>query len=515
MPRARNIPYSGDWPADLVHFQELGTLSENPVSLILEAPLRMLRFILISALTTTSAWATSCGNSSAVKAWWQGADAVFVGNVERVERLVTKGFDGEEYTDAEIVVVRVGEPFKGVQSAQALRVVHSLAAGYPSWNPDQHLLFYIFRDAQGNWTNPICGKTRETQDAVDDLAFLRALPGSALRTRIAGVVSVYDLHGVKRVQGVAGAKITLSAGDTQFHASTNAEGLYEIYDVPAGNYRVDTAPPQGWRIAGSDAVGAYLNREHDSITVPENVSASLNFDAHVDNHIFGHVYDPHRQPMKDVCVHLLPLVPLDNSDDSSAGGCTDAEGAFELRDMPAGEYWLVSNRSNIPTGSHPFPATYYPGVAQKQQASLIRIGFGETLHNIDLKLPSIVDRSAIKGRVVFQDGVPAAGEYVIFSTGDFHGEVATTDADGRFEMQLLAGERGTLSARFEYNRVDETCAAYDKLMEEEHLWLTLYSNKTLLTTKKEGATFELTFPYPSCEAHIKTQNTRLVTSPRR
>src|SRR5262249_14594527 len=93
-----------------------------------------------------------------------------------------------------------------------------------------------------------------------------------------------------------------------------------------------------------------------------------------------------------------------------------------------------------PSNEQPYPRTFYPGVADRSQATIVEIGLGEKLENIDIRLPAEVTKYQIHGFVTWPDGSLAKGVDVYLEDINYPGWCVNgcngkTDAAGRFELE--------------------------------------------------------------------------------
>ena len=87
------------------------------------------------------------------------------------------------------------------------------------------------------------------------------------------------------------------------------------------------------------------------------------------------------------------------------GSFTSGAGRFAIQRLPPGDYLLVVNINNPP---QLFPPTYFPGVQQREKATVIHVESGQQLTDFELRLPPPLLRRTITGRVVLSNGKPAA-----------------------------------------------------------------------------------------------------------
>ena len=216
------------------------------------------------------------------------------------------------------------------------------------------------------------------------MRFLRALPQSATRNRLAGVVSLD--YGSRRLSQV---RVHLRSEKYARDLVTDSEGLYEVYDLPASTYRVSIDTPEGLRILfpivadGDMRRNIFSDLEAKSVEIRFDLSttADISFLLVEDNQISGRVLDSNGNPLKDICVHLVPA----GSDPSSATSrsrvfdCSEPGGSYVLKDMPAGRYELVADRNQR--------FVYYPGTLERTGSAIVSIGTGERKTGFDIRIP--------------------------------------------------------------------------------------------------------------------------------
>jgi hypothetical protein len=130
---------------------------------------------------------------------------------------------------------------------------------------------------------------------------------------------------------------------------------------------------------------------------------------------------------------------------------TDADGYFEFKPVPPGDYWLGYHLLNSPLQEgQPYARTYLPGVNAKALATIINVKEGDVLSDLTLQLPPPLTQRVVSGVVVWSDGQPAPGASVYLSLME-EGEMSSfssvlTDENGRFTLHLYQGLQYKASA---------------------------------------------------------------------
>ena len=176
----------------------------------------------------------------------------------------------EEFDRADLVViakaVSIWKPFIGMQSA--IMVVEKVYKGnigvgdelefnqtapsdctYRFFEKDigNQYLFYLRKPTKENplYNAGVCGRHKDIREAVDDLLYLDNLDRVSGKNRISGTLRV----GTGESVSLAGRKIKILQNDKVWEIATNKEGVYEIYDLPAGEYLIEPEIPEGWKIS--------------------------------------------------------------------------------------------------------------------------------------------------------------------------------------------------------------------------------------------------------------------------
>jgi hypothetical protein len=200
----------------------------------------MHRIAILTLLAASQAVGCVCATFVTPKAEWQRSSLVFVGQVEAS----TPEFDANNRFRPQRAIVRVEEAFKGVEKDQLIQIDQTGSDCELKYSRGSRRLLYLSVQQGGLWRSPGCGRSNDPDSASDDLRFLRALPSSAERTRISGQVI---LSGEPK-RPFSGVTVTLRQGSgPSTTAVTDAEGVFEVYDLPQGPYQVSVNVPKGFK----------------------------------------------------------------------------------------------------------------------------------------------------------------------------------------------------------------------------------------------------------------------------
>ena len=356
--------------------------------------------LIILLFSPDSTLACSCGGTPTTCGSYEVAEAVLIGTVMRVENKVAKDGNGREYITGQTAYVQVDETFKGVKSPEMIFRSNGTSCD-AAYGAGQRWLFYAYHSEEDNtWSTMPCDRSTQLAWAADDLLYLRALPRSSQKTRIAGRLLNRDytpLIGVK-------VKLTGADGFLTREVFSDKNGVYEVYGLPPGKYTVQPETPLNLKLSHSSRsiITNDRSRRAQQVELREKDCAVMNFYYTEDTLVSGRVFGADGQPMPDVCVHL---VYKDNPKDTPyLGDCTDENGRFKIDDVLLGEYLLVANEDGQITSDEPFPTAYYPGVFEKEKATTLTFSSADKFQDFDIHIPSQKPTRLIEGKLLFSDG---------------------------------------------------------------------------------------------------------------
>ena len=328
---------------------------------------------------------------------------------------------------------------------------------------------------------PVSADLQQQRQPARDIR-VPALAGACV---LGGIVTSNDAQ----ARPIRRAMVNVSAGDirAQRMTATDDRGRFVIANLPPGRYTV-TVTKAGWvttiygaRRAGRGPGIAIALTEGQPIT---DLDVKLTPGAVIS----GRVLDENGVPQQNVRPLLLQYRTLAGErvlTQASPGAIsvismmTDDRGEYRMFGLAPGTYYVAASmpigtgrlttteevewaqqRPGAPgaTGAPPpgpmiaYPAMYYPGTSDLQQASPITLGPGEERGGVDLMLQPVTT-ARVAGAVVGPDGQPARGVQIVLNATGARSSVeaarqtATSTPAGTFEFASVIPGRYTLSAR--------------------------------------------------------------------
>lgn len=404
--------------------------------------------LLLLCGSAVEAVACSCIGEQPVCNAFGGSSAVFAGRVVgSAERKVYE--DAERGTkttyDVGTIYFAVEEAFSGVKGKTRVEIHSGTGEGDCGYwfLRGKSYLIYAHADQKGVLYTGICSRTRPLEEAAEDLTYLRRLPPEGTGARLYGMVGKSFEEGEakveeRKIEGIAGIKITVTDSKGKRHELvTDAEGKYELSGLKPGEYEVKAELP------------AFYLQDYTKgkLKVFDRGCASANFGAIPNGQIVGRIVDAEGQPVKKAKISLLRVdasAPLSRGDEVGFDYVNDEQGKFQIGQVTPGEYLLGINVTGSPDKDSPYPPTFYPGVTSRSEAASIKVGLGEKLDDLVLRLPPRLVERTVQGVVVWPDGNPAAGAEVFLMDVNNPGYTTTgwgnkTDASGRFTLPGFDG----------------------------------------------------------------------------
>jgi hypothetical protein len=470
----------------------------------------------------SDAHACSCVAPLPVQDAYEKADNIIITkvvSVEKSEKAAPEGrmSDGENYVagikSTRVIVERV---FKGSLKAGDEITFAQGGGGDCIWTFSEkaigeQFLFYLSPREKNPaiWHAFICGRSGHLKHVADDVLYLNKLEKVRGKSRLSGMMA---FDGGEELS-VEDRRIRITGAGKTYEVKTDRNGVYEIYDLPAGQYLVEFEVPRGWKLSdyyrgeadssGVEREGGAAKKIFVSIQDKKHTEFDINFE--IDNAVSGTVYDPQGRRMRDVCVSLAHAQG-ETSHYFYKADCTDAAGRFKIKEIPRGSYLLVINKDGRISSSEPFKTFYHPGVFERERATVLTIGAGEMIEGFDVRTPNVEETITVEGVLLYSDGKPASAEHVEFKATKTKANVENdadtmTDANGRFSLKILKGLEGELYGEmYTYLGEFEKCPKLEAIIKktgERSANLTTPVVKIQATDDLSGV--ELKYSFPGCK----------------
>ena len=384
--------------------------------------------------------ACSCAGPQRPCEAYGDASALFVGTVTFSTTTKIKEY-GSEFT-RRLVRLHVDRPLKNVEASdvEILTGLGEADCGFGFRLGGQYLV-YAYGDDKKKLQTSICTRTRLLSDATADLEYIRGLSDATPGGTIFGQVILRRPSGEYEdpLPPVKDARILFKGPDKQFERKTDAEGKYSISGLASGKYKVRIELPEGLSIYNAEV----------ELELHDRGCRQAYFAAEPDTRITGKVLDVQGMSATDV---LMELVPVSRQDQAFPDYVrTDKEGHYVMKLVKPGRYYLGVRIAGSAGSTYvPYPQTYYPGVKDRSQATVITVNEGQLIELGELVLPArFVDRT-LNGIVVDEDGTPVAGAVVWLKERQYNDADMPyrreTDSEGRFSYPVYEGIKYSLVA---------------------------------------------------------------------
>jgi hypothetical protein len=409
----------------------------------LYAHFRPCALLVLLLLARTDLPACSCLRiGPACEAAWQ-VDTVFVGKVDRIEPFTIFGVPlAWPFPTQRSVTFAVKESFRGPRDKM---IVVKTGMGGGDCGIDfqrgRDYLVYAYRDkVTRTLYTGVCTRTTYAENASNDLLYLRSLTGNPPPARVYGFVTAnaWDRRfGEKATKPLAAVPVYLKSEGRQWRTLTDGAGSFDFSMLPAGRFLLSAALP--------GELGGGAPRE---IFLGEHACSQQILVVFEQGALSGRVFDNAGNPLQTNVV----MAPVAGDRFTKAdAGFSAADGAFTIRNVASGDYFLGVNLSDPPRAglglNTPWQPTYYPGVQDRALATPIHINRAQQLQGFEFRLPPPLRQRTITGVVEFPNGKPAQA-FVELKDDAFEGNVdlGNSGRDGTFTVTGVVDRPYSISA---------------------------------------------------------------------
>jgi len=307
----------------------------------------------------------------------------------------------------------------------------------------------------GGGQGPLRGQARATPQRVD------APRGTAIMR--GQIVAADTGTPIRRAQ----VRISSAEAREGRLAATDAQGRFEIKELPAGRYTMSASK-------GGFVSLQYGQRRPSESGTPIELGDGQTLDKLVialprGSVLGGRITDEFGEPVANASVIAMRYSyaaggrRLTAAAGSNARDTTDDQGHFRLFGLPPGEYFVSATlrtggaEAADPSGeTSGYAATYYPGTPNIAEAARVTLAVSQENTNVSFGL--IATRLVrVSGTVMSSDGAPAAGATVMLVPGGTAagrgivmqqgGTGSRSDRTGAFQMANVAPGRYQVQAR--------------------------------------------------------------------
>ncbi|HEX3254069.1 MAG TPA: carboxypeptidase-like regulatory domain-containing protein [Pyrinomonadaceae bacterium] len=458
--------------------------------------------------------ACECGPKPNVLDEFQEANLVFIARIVSIDKVDPKSKSESEEEATEGVrsaTLRVEKIYKGnLRLRQELVFAPGNGADclftfQDSEIGDQMLLYMSPPEKRTDrFVASFCGRSRGLEGATEDLLYLDNMKKFRGKTRVSGRYGLWQSEDFI----VANKKILIRGENKTYETKTDEKGFFEIYDLPPGKYFLEPEMPKGWKIARmwlqyvADIEEEQPSKKSIAFTLRPKSHASIDVSFESDNAIAGTVLDPNGNPIQGVNVHLWGATQTAGYGSTDT---TDEKGEFRIESVPAGIYVLLLNSDGKISSAENFERLFYPGVAQREKATLIHINDGEVVTGINIVIPKLFETVKVSGTLQYSDETPVDTgrvELVASPVVGMDGAVRTyTDSEGRFTLQILKGMTGQIYGEL-YVSADSyvDCPKLDELLQAKGERFTNIETPPIrIEANQDMENLVLKLPFPRCK----------------
>lgn len=459
--------------------------------------------LMVLSVCADTAKACSCTSDETVDKEFAKYPNVAVLKVESVEKENAK----DSY------LLKVARVFKGdLKVGETLNFTYGLicAWSFTKENVGDEFLFYLDERPKDDemWTAAFCTRSGRVKARSSDLLYLEKEEKMRGKTRLSGmldkIIEKPEDDDRYFFYSLANHKIRITGKGKNIELITDENGAYEIYDLPAGTYKIIPEKVDGFNI------GRTGNPSFVEVKIKAKSHTEQIFFFEIDNAVSGKVLDEKGMPMENVCLDLVPVKNA-KAKNYSKSNCTNKSGLFEISAIPEGVYILVINKDGEPRLYEPFGTFYYPNVKTIDEATEISVRANFYLRDLKIIPPEIIEKVSISGTLLFKDGQPVRegsvsliefkniSEYIKgYIWSDFK---VKTDKNGRFSIEVLKGQEGILIGSM-YSFVGEykDCPEIDEAIRQKGKSAQRLdtAGKNVKATENLSG-IELKFPFTSCQ----------------
>ncbi len=363
----------------------------------------------------------------------------------------------------------------------------------------RYLLFPHKDEKTKNWkVFGCCSRDKRIEEAAADLKYLEKIEKEKVQNRVSGTIRNY-------LTQLPVSTLVEIIGENQTHQIfSDKAGVYEIYNLPEGNYKVRPKTPADLKIRGFELFHRPPETNELELDIKDNSCYEINVLLEPDNKVSGRVFLSNGEPLENFEVRWLRsnevLAYLQRKDAQ-----TDGDGKYFLTGIPDGSYYLMVKPNDFSRDVYKnFPPVFYPNAIKIEDAATFTISKTSKLENFDIHFPKDHPLKSVKGKVFYADDSPAKNVQIEFYTGNKIADWNTdyqSKEDGSFVVPVLKGKKIKIFATFRiYEKNLANCPQLaEHYQPNERGWVQKTTNAAKISVKSDIEGIELKFPFTPCK----------------
>jgi hypothetical protein len=235
------------------------------------------------------------------------------------------------------------------------------------------------------------------------------------------------------------AAVVLHAMAPGFRSTTKTaqDGSYQFDGLRPGKYTVEP------EISGKLDFDREYSEERYQADLTGGQCAEISFKLEPTTSVTGHVSLPPGAHPKIVEVEAIPISWKEIHDFNGVWDFADEENRFRLWPLPPGDYYVGLNINSSPSADKPFPPTYYPGVTNERDATVIHVVEGE-VRELEIPVRELARPRLVHFTATGLDGKPMKTIYIQLEDLRHPGDASSyvnvdLDTDGSGTLNIYAG----------------------------------------------------------------------------
>jgi hypothetical protein len=217
------------------------------MNLIRQQSPRALLLLVLFLLLPRIANACGCYRNSTVQDAYEAADLVIIARLSAVIKGPARNF-----TDISHVTMTVEKVFKGTTKTGAELLfdqgdgVVDCAWDFEGSKVGERYLLYLYQPEKPSERFSVskCERSTGLEYAKEDLLYIENIDKRRGHTRVSGVMERNDGD----FEDEAGQQVRIAGKNKTYIATTDKDGVFEIYDLPPGRYSIEPILQPGWKV---------------------------------------------------------------------------------------------------------------------------------------------------------------------------------------------------------------------------------------------------------------------------